>query len=117
MEPSLRVAACSSRLGIDLDALRANYRAIAERVAPARCGAVVKANAYGLGVSRGGAALYREGCREFFVGQLCELGPLARVVGSDDAILIHTGLDPTSEAVLPPLGPTPVLNTIIPVRP
>src|SRR3546814_19306745 len=82
MEPSLRVAACSSRLGIDLDALRAHYRAIAERVAPARCGAVVKANAYGLGVARVGAALYRAGRRDFFVAQRCHVGPLGRVVGS-----------------------------------
>jgi alanine racemase len=34
----------SSILRIDLDAIRANYRTIAERVAPARAGAVVKAN-------------------------------------------------------------------------
>src|SRR3546814_11863022 len=97
MEPSLRVAACSSRLGIDLDALRANYRAIAERVAPARCGAVVKANAYGLGVARVGAALYRAGCRDFFVAQLCEVGPLARVVGSDAASVILHDPEPAHE--------------------
>ncbi|MBB5705601.1 alanine racemase [Sphingopyxis panaciterrulae] len=115
MEPSLRVAACSSRLGIDLDALRANYRAIAERVAPARCGAVVKANAYGLGVARVGAALYREGCRDFFVAQLCEVGPLARVVGSDAAIVILNGLDPESEAVCAAVGAIPVLNSLLQV--
>src|SRR3546814_11851227 len=90
MEPALRVAACSSRLGIDLDALRANYRMLAERVAPARCGAVVKANAYGLGVARVGAALHREGCRTFFVAQLCEAGPLAGVVGPDATIFIRS---------------------------
>ncbi len=103
--------ACSSRLGIDLDALRANYRTLAERVAPARCGAVVKANAYGLGVARVGAALYREGCRTFFVAQLCEAGPLARVVGPDATIFILNGLDPGSEVTCAAADAVPVLNS------
>src|SRR3546814_14545129 len=84
-------------------------------LAPARCGAVVKANAYGLGVARVGAALYREGCRDFFVAQLCEVGPLARVVGSDAAIVILNGLDPESEAVCAAVGPIPVLNSLLQV--
>ncbi|MGI9329982.1 MAG: alanine racemase, partial [Gammaproteobacteria bacterium] len=33
------------RLSIDLDALAANYQVIADKAAPARCSAVVKANA------------------------------------------------------------------------
>src|SRR3546814_13011395 len=84
-------------------------------LAPARCGAVVKANAYGLGVARVGAALYREGCRDFFVAQLCEVGPLARVVGSDAAIVILNGLDPESEAVCAAVGAIPVLNSLLQV--
>ena len=82
MEQRICVGACSSQLGIDLGALRANYRTIADRVAPARCGAVVKANAYGLGVAKVGGALYREGCRTFFVAQLCEAAPLARAAST-----------------------------------
>src|SRR3546814_20358232 len=78
---------------VPIYALRCNARAIGERVAPALWGAVVKANAYGLGVARVGAARYREGCRDFFVAQLCEVGPLARVVGSDAAIVILNGLE------------------------
>ncbi|PAL22496.1 alanine racemase [Sphingopyxis sp. GW247-27LB] len=112
MEPPLHAEACSSRLDIDLDALRANYRMLAERVAPARCGAVVKANAYGLGVARVGAALHREGCRTFFVAQLCEAGPLAGVVGPDATIFILNGLDPGSEAACAAAGAVPVLNSL-----
>lgn len=112
MEPPLRAEACSSRLGINLDALRANYRVLAERVAPAHCGAVVKADAYGLGVGRVGAALHREGCRTFFVAQLCEAGPLARVVGPDATIFILNGLDPGSEAACAAAGAVPVLNSL-----
>lgn len=112
MEPSLRVEAFSSRLGIDLDALRANYRALAARIAPAHCGAVVKANAYGLGVARVGAALYREGCCTFFVAQLCEVEPLAGVIGPDVTIFILNGLDPGSEAACVAFGAVPVLNSL-----
>jgi len=111
MEPLPHVEACSSRLVIDLDALRANYRTLAARVAPARCGAVVKANAYGLGVARVGAALHREGCRSFFVAQLCEAGLLARATRSDATIFILNGLDPGSEAPCVAADAIPVLNS------
>ncbi|SKB36775.1 alanine racemase [Sphingopyxis flava] len=106
------VETCSSRLGIDLDALRANYRTLADRVAPARCGAVVKANAYGLGATRVGSALYREGCRAFFVAQLAEAAPLMRAVGADATIFILHGLDPASEASCAAAGAVPVLNSL-----
>ncbi len=39
-------------LSIDLGALRDNYRLLARRAGPAACAAVVKADAYGLGVAR-----------------------------------------------------------------
>ena len=42
-------AAC---LTIDLPALQSNYRFIAERVAPAKASANIKADAYGLGTTR-----------------------------------------------------------------
>lgn len=103
--------ACSSRLTVDLDALRANYRGIADRVAPARCGAVVKANAYGLGIALVAPALHREGCRSFFVAQLCEAAPLARAIGRGADIFILNGLDPGSEAACAHAGFLPVLNS------
>lgn len=111
MPSTTAIDAFSSRLGIDLDAIRANYRTIADRIAPARCGAVVKANAYGLGVTMVGPALYREGCRTFFVAQLCEGEPLAQVVGGDTEIFILNGIDPGSEALCAERGLVPVLNS------
>lgn len=111
MEQIICVGACSSQLGIDLGALRANYRTIADRVAPAHCGAVVKANAYGLGVAKVAAALHREGCRTFFVAQLCEAAPLARAVGSGADIFILNGIDPGSEAACAERGFLPVLSS------
>lgn len=111
MPSQIPIDAFSSRLGIDLDAIRANYRAIAQRIAPARCGAVVKANAYGLGMATVGPALYREGCRTFFVAQLCEGEPLAQVVSRDTEIFILNGIDPGSEALCVERGFLPVLNS------
>src|SRR5690606_34421294 len=43
------------------------YRLLQRRAAPARVAGVVKADAYGLGASRVGPALWRAGCRTFFV--------------------------------------------------
>ena len=54
----------TARLTIDLAALTANYRSLAA-IAP--CGAVVKANAYGLGAEHVVAALGSAGCQNFFV--------------------------------------------------
>jgi alanine racemase len=59
-------------LEIDLSGIVANWRLLAQRVAPAICAAVVKADAYGLGATRVAAALARAGCRLFFVANLDE---------------------------------------------
>jgi alanine racemase len=111
MQSQMAIDAFSSRLGIDLDAIRANYRTIARRIAPARCGAVVKANAYGLGATMVGPALYREGCRTFFVAQHCEAGPLAQLIGGDAEIFVLNGIDPGSETLCAEHGFVPVLNS------
>ena len=67
-----QAADAPTRLVIDLDALTANYRLLADRAKPARCAAVVKANAYGLGVDRVAPALAQAGCETFFVATLDE---------------------------------------------
>ncbi|HSJ79305.1 MAG TPA: alanine racemase, partial [Erythrobacter sp.] len=59
-------------LTIDLGALAANYRRLRDLAFPAECGAVVKANAYGLGMAEVAPALARAGCRTFFVATLAE---------------------------------------------
>ena len=40
-------------LFIDLDAVEANWRALVSKLLPVECAAVVKANAYGLGLEAG----------------------------------------------------------------
>lgn len=54
---------------IDLKALRANYRKIAEAVSPAQVLCVLKANAYGLGVEQYAAALSKTDCAGFGVAE------------------------------------------------
>src|ERR1700734_1860212 len=60
------------RLRIDLGALADNWRDLARRAAPGRCAAVVKANAYGTGVSEAAPALWAAGAGAFFVADLNE---------------------------------------------
>lgn len=101
----------SSQATIDLDAIRANYRAIGQHVGPAYCCAVVKADAYGLGARRVSAALHREGCRNFFVAQLCEAVDLHHSLPLDSTIFILNGLDPHGVPMCADRGFVPVLNS------
>lgn len=102
---------CSSNLRIDLGAIASNYRAIADRVAPARCAAVIKTDAYGLGAARVAPALHHEGCRTFFVAQLCEAFDILDAVGHGSTIIILNGLDPDSATACATWGFVPVLNS------
>jgi len=60
------------RLHISLDKLVENYCLLASRFSGAECAAVVKANAYGLGVEAVAPALAQAGCQTFFVATLEE---------------------------------------------
>lgn len=101
----------SSRLVIDLAAIRANYRTLAGRVAPARCGAVVKADGYGLGIGAVAPALYRAGCRLFFVAQRGEAIAARAVLPEDATLFVLNGADPGSEAACADAGFVPVLSS------
>jgi alanine racemase len=54
-------------LSIDLGALARNWTHLAKLSAPSECAAVVKADAYGIGVEAAVPALWAAGCRTFFV--------------------------------------------------
>jgi len=56
----------STLITIDLDALEANYRFCREQMQPVSCAAVVKADAYGLGLREIAPVLRHAGCRQFF---------------------------------------------------
>ncbi len=59
------------KLTIDLGAIKANYNYL-KSLSKARIGAIVKANAYGLGTNEVSGALYDAGCEIFFVTQPAE---------------------------------------------
>jgi alanine racemase len=98
-------------LRIDLDALARNYRLLRSRAAPAECAAVVKANAYGLGVERVARRLLREGCKRFFVATLAE-GRELRALAPDADIYIFEGAVEGGMAELAELRLRPALNTL-----
>lgn len=106
-------AAC---LTIDLRALCANYRTIARHVSPSRAGAVVKADAYGLGAGKVAPALAAEGCRDFFVAHLSEAAALRSLLPADARLFILNGLLPGSENACATVGAIPVLNSLDQVR-
>jgi alanine racemase len=73
LEDSPAARRAGAILSIDLDALAENYGILAGQAAGGiGCAAVVKANAYGLGVDRVAPVLFAAGCRRFFVAQLEE---------------------------------------------
>lgn len=77
---------------IDLAAIAANYRLLAEKAAPARCGAAVKANAYGLGMVPVADALRAAGCQTFFTAHYSEAATLRQMLGNVEIIVLH-GID------------------------
>ncbi|MGV4796898.1 alanine racemase [Rhizobium sp. F40D2] len=99
-------------LTIDLAALGRNYRKLVSILAPVRAGAVVKADAYGLGAERVAATLYGEGCRHFFVAQFVEALRLRPTLAHDAQIFVLNGLQPGNEIACAERGIVPVLNSL-----
>lgn len=97
-------------LTIDLSAVRANYRLLCGMV-DGECGAVVKADGYGLGAAQVARALFDEGCRTFFTAHLAEalaLRPHLPVVA--DIVVLH-GPSPGTCHLFREGGVVPVLNS------
>jgi alanine racemase len=69
----------------------ANYQLLARRSAPAGAAAVLKADAYGLGLKPVGSALWAAGCRRFFVA-LPQEGIELRAILPEAEIFVLTGL-------------------------
>jgi len=104
-------AGAGARLTIDLAAVAANYRRLA-RVASGRVGAVVKADAYGLGAAEIAIVLQAQGCEDFFVAHLLEALALKPRLAAHTRIFVLNGLQPAAEARCAAVGATPVLNSL-----
>jgi alanine racemase len=103
-------ARAGALLTIDLDAIRANYRLLRDTAANAACAAVMKADAYGLGMEIVAPALALEGCRVFFTAHLEEGMRLRQVVPEDSAIYVLHGPPPGATAEFFQYDLIPVLN-------
>lgn len=97
-------------LTIDLDAIAANWRALAS-LGRAEAGAVVKADAYGLGAARVAPALARAGVRRFFVAEAVEGAELRRALGPEPEIFVFTGHMAGDTGVLSDARLIPLLNS------
>ena len=105
------LASATGTITVDLAQIVANWRALSIKVAPARCAAVVKADAYGLGAERVIGALARAGCTTFFIATPGE-AEQARKIAPDASIYALDGLVGNSAVAFDRLSVKPVLSTL-----
>lgn len=105
-------------LTIDLDALAANWRQLADRMASVggECAGVVKGNGYGLGLAPVARTLHAAGCRTFFVAQIEEGVALRKALrtlppGDSPSVYVLCGLLPDTAAVFAEHDLAPALST------
>ena len=101
----------NARLTIDLSAIVANWRAL-DRMTWVETAAVVKADAYGLGMDRVAPALAAAGAREFFVATAEEGAALRKVIGAGPVINVFSGHMPGNAEFIRDAALTPMINSI-----
>ncbi len=105
--PGMSVA----QLTIDLAAVVANWRAL-DRAGSAETGAVVKADAYGLGIDDVGPALAKAGARHFFVAAAEEGVALRRALGPGPVIYVFSGHMAGDADVIRTAALVPLINSV-----
>ena len=100
-----------THLIIDLDAIANNYKILDVSSVQTPCAAVVKSDAYGLGMEMVSSVLATNGCRTFFVSLLDEGLTLRRILPEAE-IFILNGLIESEAEVYHEYRLTPVLNDI-----
>jgi len=98
-------------LTVDLAAVESNWRALARHLITVECAAVVKANAYGLGLEPVTAKLAAAGCKTFFVANIAE-ARRARASAKEAAIYVLNGFSPEGATAFPELDARPVINSM-----
>jgi alanine racemase len=97
-------------LTIDLGAIEANWRALTRQLLTVECGAVVKANAYGLGLEPVTATLAAAGCKTFFVADIAE-ARRARSRAREATIYVLNGFTPDWGEGFIEINARPVINS------
>jgi alanine racemase len=112
LEPAARPveAETGGTLTIDLDAIEANWRELTRQILPGECAAVVKANAYGLGLEPVTAKLAEAGCKTFFVADIAEARRV-RARARDATIYVLHGFSPEARTAYAELNVRPVINS------
>ena len=101
----------TATLTVDLDAITANWRSL-NAMTRSETGAVVKADAYGLGAARVGRALVHAGVRSFFVAVAEEGAALRQALGPAPAIYIFSGHMPGDTDMIGDLDLIPMINSL-----
>jgi alanine racemase len=110
--PPRALARAGAVLEIDLAAIAENWRRIAARLRPGTsCAAVVKADAYGLGMARVAPHLAAAGCRLLFVATIDEGIALRRCLPNVE-IAVLDGLLPGTGGEFRRANLIPVLNAL-----
>jgi len=109
MADSVDASRAGALLTVDLGAVRDNYRLLAGKTKGA-CAAVMKADAYGLGMEQVAPALALEGCRVFFTAHLDEAVRLRQLVPEDSSIYVLHGAPPGTARDCYQYDLRPVLN-------
>ena len=108
---TLAVADTGGTLTIDLAAVAANWQALARQLITVECAAVVKANAYGLGLKPVVAALAKAGCKTFFVADVAE-ARIVRAKAKQATIYVLHGFTQESAESFLELAARPVINSM-----
>ncbi|HEX9237899.1 MAG TPA: alanine racemase [Xanthobacteraceae bacterium] len=109
--PAPGVAETGGILTIDLAAIVTNWQALARQLLTVECAAVVKANAYGLGLKPAVTALARAGCKTFFVADLAEARTVRAEARQATIYVLHGFTLEGADAFIE-LGARPVINSM-----
>jgi alanine racemase len=101
----------TATLTIDLSAIAANWVSL-DAMTHCETAAVIKADAYGLGVARVGPALSAAGARTFFVHAAEEGAVLRRVLGPGPVINVFSGHMPGDADMLHAASLVPMINSV-----
>ena len=98
-------------LTIDIAAIVANWQALSRQLLTVECAAVVKANAYGMGLKPVATALAQAGCKTFFVADVAEARTV-RALAPDATIYVLHGFTLEAAESFIELNVRPVINSM-----
>jgi len=98
-------------LTIDIAAIVANWQALARQLLTVECAAVVKANAYGMGLKPVATALAQAGCKTFFVADLAEARTVRALAADATIYVLHGFMLEAAESFIE-LDVHPVINSM-----